>query len=645
MRNLICLLLSFTLLGAMPVSGVAQSDTIRLKEVTIQSERSEIFMTGKPAIEIDSSVIHSGTGTTLAELLSGYSSLFIKSYGGGSSAVLSSRGTEARHNSVLWNGFNLNTPGMGLTDLSLVPASVTGSIDIIRGGSSPVNGNASVGSTIRLSRPEPKFRHHRMAGVAVEAASFSGSHVEASTEISNSHYATSTTVFHDHSKNNFPYVNLAHRDKPVQNLQHASVNNYGLVHYSDFKTGARSVASASAWYQVTNREIPPMMTDPASLAEQRDSILRLHAGYKTSFRNSSVRVNVAHFREDMKYDDPEYIIHKKYSLYNSFADAEYRWYGNSKMIISIGAQGNFAQAAFEEYLSDKERKLVSGYTALIWQPVRDWKINFNLRTEFANQNEPPVCPSVGIEGNLYKNKITLLFHAGRHYSMPSMNDLYWKPGGNVDLLPEDALSIEGGIALFKENKKYPSLIMTVFRSTVDNWIRWIPVNGGIYVPHNISEVETQGIELNSSHSSVIANWKFSYHFSYAISHSEVVSTGENNAHEITGKQLMYAPEHVASMLFTVAWKTIGTDITWHYTGRRFTTSDNLRSLDPYHLTDLRIFFKPAIRSNKYHLTAYVKISNLFDESYQVLEWRPSPGRWYSAGLKMNIDFTKNKSLN
>jgi iron complex outermembrane receptor protein len=642
MRNLALILFSFTLLGAMPFSGLAQRDTIRLQEVTIQSDRSELFMTGKPTVELDSSVISSGTGTNLGELLTSYSSLFVKSYGAGSSAVLSSRGTEARHNSVLWNGFNLNTPGMGLTDLSLIPVSGSGKINIIRGGSSPVNGNASVGSTILLARPEPKFYHHRSVGIAAEAGSFSSSHLESVLRFSNPGSSSQTTVFHDRSQNDFSYVNLAHRDKPVQQLEHAGINNYGLIHYSDFKAGTKGVLSASAWYQVTGREIPPMMTDPSSRAEQRDSILRVHAGYKTTFGNSSIRVNAAHFREDMRYDDPEFIIHKKYSLYNSFADAEYRWYGNEKLIISAGAQGNFAKAGFEEYDSDKERNILSGYTAMIWQPVNKWKFNFNLRTEIANQNEPPVCPSIGVEGNIYKNAISLLFHAGRHYSMPSMNDLYWNPGGNVNLLPEDAWSIEGGLAFLKENKKYPSLSLTVFHSTVDNWIRWIPVNGGIYVPHNISEVKTRGSELNSAYSATLSNWKFSYHFSYSLSRSEVIKTAENNSQDIIGKQLMYSPEHLASLLFTAAWKSVGMDVTWHYTGRRFTTADNLRSLDPFHLTDLRIFFQPVIRKHQYQLTVYAKISNLFDESYEVMEWRPSPGRWFSAGVKMNFDFSKTK---
>jgi iron complex outermembrane receptor protein len=342
----------------------------------------------------------------------------------------------------------------------------------------------------------------------------------------------------------------------------------------------------------------------------------------------------------MQYDDPEFLIHKKYSLYNSFADAEYRWYGNSKLIISAGAQGNFAQAAFEEYQAEKERNVISGYTAIIWQPLYNWKLNFNLRSEFTNRNEPPVCPSLGIEGGIYRNVITLLLHAGRHYSIPSMNDLYWNPGGNVDLLPEDAWSVEGGFAFFKNHKKLPSVIITAFHSTVDNWIRWIPVSGGIYVPHNINKVKTQGAEVNTNYSATVSSWVFSYNISYSWSRSEIVATGENNAIDTQGKQLMYAPEHMASLLISALRKRIGLDIIYHYTGRRFTTSDNLRSLEPFHLTGLRVSYKPQFKKSNYDLTAYLKVSNLFDESYQVLEWRPSPGRWFAAGVKMNISFTK-----
>ncbi len=114
----------FTLIGIFPVlkSAAQTSDTIRLKEVEIHSDRNKLFDQGAHITKFDSSTVLLAPNQTIAELLQQNSAMFIKSYGAGGVAVISARGTEARHNNVLWNGFNINSASLGLSDLSIIPS-------------------------------------------------------------------------------------------------------------------------------------------------------------------------------------------------------------------------------------------------------------------------------------------------------------------------------------------------------------------------------------------------------------------------------------------------------------------------------------------------------------------------------------------
>lgn len=597
-----------------------------------------IFLTGKVVQSVDSSQLHRESGTSLADVLSSTSPIFIKTYGAGSSATLSARGTEARHSSVLWNGFNLNAPGLGLTDLSLIPTLITDHVSLVNGGSTPVNGNSSIGSTVILHRREPLFQKNSTINAAAGFGSFSQQHYSLQSLLENHWSSHRTGIFYDHAINDFTYVNLAKRDRPEEKLKHAGFRNYGLIHDGDFKIHKKIILSTAVWYQSTHREIPAMMTVPESKAEQRDSVLRLHTGIKIPFRKSSLRINGAWFREDQKYDDPQYLIHKRYFLQNFFGDTEYRWFPLHKIIFSTGITVNHASAAFDEYQKSRQRDLYSAWTSLRYEAFRGWVLNLNMRSEFSNIADPPLCPSLGIEGNLIGDKVILLLNAGRHFNIPSMNDLYWQPGGNPNLLPEDGWSGEGGFVFLKNHSHLPQLNITGFLSETKNWIRWLPVTGGIYTPENVSRVGTSGIESSLLYQYKFNSWQITFTANYTWCRSQVVETKEPYSENITGKQLMYVPEHAGVASMTLKYRNLQLQYSYRYTGERFTASDHSSSLKAFHLSECYLSWSPDIY--KQHLTVYASAGNLFNTNYQVMPWRPMPGRNYRFGINLQLNTLK-----
>ena len=87
-------------------------------------------------------------------------------------------------------------------------------------------------------------------------------------------------------------------------------------------------------------------------------------------------------------------------------------------------------------------------------------------------NAPSFTPQLGLEASVYKNIMVLFASIGRNYHIPSMNDLYWVPGGNPDLLAEDAWNGELGLEMKMPAFEKTKIRINAFGSKTDNWIRW-----------------------------------------------------------------------------------------------------------------------------------------------------------------------------
>ncbi|MBL0342422.1 MAG: TonB-dependent receptor [Bacteroidetes bacterium] len=192
---------------------------------------------------------------------------------------------------------------------------------------------------------------------------------------------------------------------------------------------------------------------------------------------------------------------------NHLSEIEWRWSIHDKLIFNSGVSYINSVANFDEYATNQNRKTLSLFTGFLYQPFHDWNLNFNLRKEFTNIENPPIAPSLGLEGTIIKNTLFVFGNIGRHYNLPTMNDLFWRPG-NENLKPEDAWSEELGIILTNKNNSIPKLTVTAFNSLIDNWIKWQPGASGIYAPNNLRQVHTNGIEMSLHFHKEIKNYNY-----------------------------------------------------------------------------------------------------------------------------------------
>ena len=94
-----------------------------------------------------------------------------------------------------------------------------------------------------------------------------------------------------------------------------------------------------------------------------------------------------------------------------------------------------------------------------------------------------------------------LFFSGsvaRNSHPPTLNDLYYLPGGNPDLKSEKGTLVDFGSGDdFKLGSNQIHAGISFFYSRVNNWIIWLPTFQGFWEPGNIEKVVSRGLEANA----------------------------------------------------------------------------------------------------------------------------------------------------
>ena len=180
-------------------------DTIRLSQFDVTGSFT-LHNEGFKKVRIDSNILVQYLSSDLATILSQQSTVFIKSYGNGSLATSSFRGTSANHTQVEWNGINIDSPMLGQTDLSQVQVSQFESLEILYGAGTVATTSGAFGGVINLVS-NPDWNNNINIMLAQTLASFNSYTTDATLALGN-HVVQSITKFnYSNALNNFPYYN------------------------------------------------------------------------------------------------------------------------------------------------------------------------------------------------------------------------------------------------------------------------------------------------------------------------------------------------------------------------------------------------------------------------------------------------------
>jgi len=223
--------------------------------------------------------------------------------------------------------------------------------------------------------------------------------------------------------------------------------------------------------------------------------------------------------------------------------------------------------------------------------------------------------------------LTLKASNAYNHRIPTLNDLYWMPGGNPDLKPETGFSWDATIVtepyIGNLRMKFEA---TYYRMDIDNWIMWIPKgNGYIWSPVNFSKVTSQGLELAWNFKFDINTTRHTLSGNYCYAHSV---DNSNRGDDAQGMQLPYIPRNKWNGNYEVWFKeSIWFNYNLSFTDVRFTSADQEYYTDAYLQHNAEVGGQMRI-NGKYIASLSLKLDNIFDAYYESTQYFPMPLRMY-----------------
>lgn len=623
------LLFIFSILG----SGIkAQTDTFYIKAVNIEALRQQDAAPGLKFEKIDSISLTQFNTESLSELLSAESGVIIKNYGPGSLTSSSIRGGNASQTAVIWNGFNINNPMLGQTDFSVIPEFFADKISMQYGGGSAQWGSGSVGGAVLLNS-SAIFNKGFGAEINIGAGSTGWIRQSLKTNYSNNRWIFNLKAFNDYSSNTFRFQNSVTLEKQLQ--KHARTQGKGMLGEIVYRLNKNSTLSIAAWIDNYNKQIPPLLNQ-TSVATQKDDNLRITSQWRQQLRKGQLAVRAAWFNQGIHFSDSLKNMNAASKAKSLLAEAEYKFHAGKHREILVGISNNYTTASADEY--KKEAQL--NYFALFMGESAHFFNNkikpfVSLRKEFNDKREVPFTWYAGGEIVLYKN-ISLKLNAASVYRNPTINDLYWQPGGNKNLKPETGKTGDIGLCLneisIAKNITAKAEI-TLFNRMMKNQIIWLPENG-YWSAQNLDVTESKGIETKTNLRYNNKKW----FMALTVATNYVEATNEKARFEndaSVGKQLIYVPLYSSNGSLAIGYGKLIVKYSVQYSGYRYTTTDNLDYLEPFWLHSFYAACSLSAQKTKFQL--YLKINNLFDENYEIMRNRPMPLRSYKAGIIIQIN--------
>jgi vitamin B12 transporter len=620
----------------MLLHGVAlrSQDTVQLSDVTVKATRTELSQFGKKTERMDSLSRRQFLFNGISDLLGSNTPMFIKSGGPGALATTAFRGGSAEQTAVLWEGFNLQNAMLGQTDLTLLPVLMFDNVTVEYGGSSALWGSGAVGGSIQLSND---LRHKKgtegLAGVS--AGSMGQRNAVARVRFSEGRKWESTTRgYYTYSANSYSYNSPGDEQIIKQDAPYAMRSVMQQVSYAP--NGSHQFAM-NGWLSDNARRLPSFSTGREMKSWQDDQALRMNLAWKYSSGRYRSEARAAFFSEQIDFNDSIARVYSRNKVRTAIAE-QLNYITMRRSQLHFGAHFTVNTVRSNNYASTES---LSRFAVLFADRVFLVKDRLQMlvtgRAEYFSAGRLPVTGSMALE-YLPWRRMKLALNGARIYRQPTMNELYWTPGGNRKLKPEEGYTAEGVVTYsLPAHPKYRVEIGgAAFSRIIDNWVLWVPGGGGNPTPINLQKVWSRGTETT---------WNAEFHgkdlrIGIRLVTGYVLATVSNSSQmnsDVIGRQLVHTPRYTAAGRFFASLRNTTLVFYYNYAGYRFSASDNSAWLEPYAQTLLRlnqVFVMKRIRA-----TLFATCNNLLNQSYAILPGRSMPLRNFEAGL--TIDFKSN----
>ena len=622
MKKAILYLLMFPF-SALHAQGL--KDTVALDEV-IKIERVQVNNDVTPFTDIKYRL-----GERLSDALGEFSSVYVKNYGSGGLASLAIQGTSASQTAIEWNGIKLNSPSLGQVDLSLFMLGMQDELQLVRTGY-----EGTIGGTLRMNNNVKRDSGFSI-GATFRAGSFGTYEAVADADYAKNKFSGATKFSFISSQNNYTYSNNYEAGSPITKQTNAAVQQFSFLQQLNAKINAHNQLSFFIWFTDAARQIPPIMSQPGDKQSQDDYSIRTMATWQGEFKKWHLKLGSAYLDDYMRYKDPNALLDESsttQALRNNFA-VSYNFPFNLAWRSELNYDHEWAHIS--QYGQVKTLDIVGFKTYADYYFLNAFKLHGGFREDVVDKQLSAFSPELGLNYTgkpNAENRYTLGVAVSRNFRFPTLNDLYWVPGGNPALKQEK--SWNGTIQVKYNYRKVVDITLSNFYVYVDNWIQWIP-QGDTWMAQNFRRVFSRGLEasLHFTNAEETRPDKFAVHFTASYTYTKATNLDAFAAQDASkGMQLIYVPYHNAVAGVQLEYKRFYIRSINNYIGQVYTSTDNSEVLKGYFISNLEAGKEFAFKH--INLGLAFKVNNIGNQQYQVVEQRPMPGRNFEGSIRFKF---------
>jgi len=364
--------------------------------------------------------------------------------------------------------------------------------------------------------------------------------------------------------------------------------------------------------------------------KQTDGSMRVLAEWDRKTAKNAWYAKSSVIRDEIAYTDTAIRIKTDNIVYQYYQEIGWkkRFHEYGQVLLFMPLQISWLQNPATDTERQNKVALAGAYDVRIFDQRLDMAVNAREEVIDAKSVFLP-----GGDASFALNRwLSVRVNVQKTYRVPTLNELYYFPGGNTGLRPEQGWSEDAGYTARGKTGRFSIYHdLSVFTRDIHDWIYW--VGGAIWTPHNIAEVRSRGVETENYATYTLGKWTFHLGINTAYVLATTVSSYVQNDGSI-GRQIPYAPRYNGQANVGFTFRKLSFNYNHTYTGYRFTTVDESEYILPYQTGNVQLMYNTLIKSHVLQFTG--QSNNIWNEQYQVVAFRPMPGRNWLLGFKVGL---------
>jgi iron complex outermembrane receptor protein len=626
----IVLLYLLAMVSGPPIAGAQQADSlIILGEIEVRAVHADGYSNGILRVGRDRLLTRSATDAV--RLFDHVPGLSIRQSGSTGAALASFRGLGSASTRIELDGIRLMDPATGTFDLSLVPLALVSSMQVQ---------SSSAGATVPGGRIMLETPKQLAPAFTIETGSFGRLGLDAQAGLESEATTLAVAAGASSVEGDFPFRDPVGIHHWMVRRQDADRRHASLFFSAAHKWQPGSIGSARQPIQFrllalgtsVDRGIPSLANTMAEGSRQQDDLLLGSLNASAVVHRMPVEITMSSVRSHALYrplnGDSTRIRSHESSLYARIArNVAARWlvliepefsvaHVQTRQSHSIRESGvRLSVDHFREriatgtHVSGRFRDISSDPTVTEdVQPERASRSGASWSAWFS------VRPLKGL---------SLRMAVGRVIRFPSLNELFWVPGGNSALQPERGIMAEWSLTFNPAlDKASLTADVTFFISRMADRITWRPALAGstqhIWTASNVSRVHGSGVET-------LLQWQLAPRWNALASFTHLIQEDRSNPLAASfERQLRFAAPFAAALDIEYHRNRTAVFVSSRWTGRRYTATDESSWMPSHNVVDAGIVIRRPLPALP--ITTRLSLFNLLDSHYESFPWMPMPGR-------------------